>query len=122
MRRRGFTLVEVLVALTLLAVGVLVLLQTPILVGRLYLQSQAQVVAYRLAQAKLWELEALSYDQLSSGSDQVGVEPLSFSRSWSVQEVSVSGASAKRVVVSVDYQGVTGARTVSVSSLVSRLH
>lgn len=122
MRRRGFTLVEVLVALTLLALGVLVLLQTPIMVNRLYLQSQAQVVASRLAQSKMWELEALSYDQLSSGSDQVSVSPMVFARRWSVQEVSSSGASVKRVVVSVDYQGITGPRTVSVSSIVSRLH
>lgn len=89
---RGFTFVEVLVALVIIAVGVagLVSLQ------RLFLQSSTRATertaAMEIAQAKLEELRFTEYASLSAGTDSEVRAGKTYSLSWDVTSQYLVGA------------------------------
>lgn len=83
---RGFTFVEVLVALVIIAVGVagLVSLQ------RMFIQSSTRgaerTAAMELAQEKIEELRFIEYANLAAGTETATREGKSFSMNWSIAE------------------------------------
>ncbi len=84
--RRGFTFVEVLVALVIIAVGVagLVSLQ------RMFIQSSTRAAertaAMELAQEKLEELRFVEYADLATGSETATREGKSFAVNWTIAD------------------------------------
>lgn len=81
-RRGGFTLIETAIASSLVAMGAI---SAALLLGSLARANSLSVSMSEgsfLAQEKLEELKAGTYDQIMAGSDLVG----SFSRAWSVSE------------------------------------
>ncbi|WP_258807246.1 prepilin-type N-terminal cleavage/methylation domain-containing protein [Pseudidiomarina sp. CB1] len=84
--RRGFTFVEVLVALVIIAVGVagLVSLQ------RMFIQSSTRAAertaAMELAQEKIEELRFVEYANLAAGSETADREGKTFTVGWTVAE------------------------------------
>jgi len=88
----GFTLVEALIALLVLAVGLLGLAQLQGHAMESSAAAKARTTAINLAQQKLEELRAkasYAYPAMTGGSDSAGPLPGShtgFSRSWSVTE------------------------------------
>jgi len=80
--RRGFSLLEVVVAVVILAVGVLGLAGTTALVIRQIALSDLTTERAAALQSVIETLRATPFDRLVGGSDSVGV----FSVRWSVEE------------------------------------
>ncbi|MBI2369223.1 MAG: prepilin-type N-terminal cleavage/methylation domain-containing protein [Deltaproteobacteria bacterium] len=98
---RGLTLVETLVALSLLTVVILGTLAGAGTLARSNAQGGKIAQATLLAQEKIEELKAGGYTAITSGSDTVTSGSTSFSRSWT----STTGALAntKQVAVTVSW-------------------
>ena len=109
----GFTLIEILVALTIFAVGVAstLALTTWLVRGAAYGQRTTAATVY--AQDKVEELMAGSYTNLAGGSDTIGA----FSRLWTV----TNGTGAKSINVRVSWSPVAGGtRDVTMRSMMAR--
>ena len=72
MKRRGFSLIEALVALMLLLVALIPMAALPVAASRLYMASAAREQAALLAVQKLDELESKKFNDLSGGSQTIG--------------------------------------------------
>lgn len=86
--RAGFTLVEVMVALVILAVGILGLAATTMYAIRQTTFGELTTERAAALQTVIEELRAVDYDSVRSGSDSVG----NFSVSWTVTRGSRSKA------------------------------
>ena len=82
MKRRGFSLIEALVALMLLLVALIPMAALPAATSRLYMASAAREQAALLAVQKLDELESKKFNDLSGGSQTIG----GYSMVWTVGE------------------------------------
>ncbi len=82
MKRRGFSLIEALVALMLLTVALIPMAALPAATSRLYAVSAAREQAALLAVQKLDELESKKFNDLSGGSQTIG----GYKMSWTIGE------------------------------------
>ncbi|SDX97646.1 hypothetical protein SAMN03080603_01365 [Acetomicrobium thermoterrenum DSM 13490] len=82
MKRRGFFLIEALVALMLLTVALIPMAALPAATSRLYAVSAAREQAALLAVQKLDELESKEFNDLSVGSQTID----GYRIDWSVGE------------------------------------
>ena len=83
MKRRGFSLIEALVALMLLLVALIHMAALPVAASRLYMASAAREKAALLAVLKLDELESKKFNDLSGeGSQTIG----GYKMVWTVGE------------------------------------
>lgn len=109
--KRGFTIVELLVAMVMLSVGILALAGTAAVTVRQLGGARQQILAANVAQVRLEQLMSANCTTLSSGSAAArGV-----SESWTVTD----SARAKFVVETVRFQtrGVT--RTQSYKAMIT---
>lgn len=106
-KKQGFTLVEVLIAMMILAIALLALAAVVISSTMLLSHSADRETAVSLAIGKLDDLEGLDYDEITNGSEQVGGK---FTLSWVVSEDATK--EIKDVTVSATWRGVLGERTV----------
>ena len=112
-RRRGFTLAEVLIALMLVVVGLtsLSLFFGTVTRGAAFTDHVA--AADQLAQAKIEQLLAATYNTMTSGNDQSGV----FRRAWTVTR----GSGLSTILVRVTWTELgAGTRSVSLRSVRAR--
>ncbi len=118
-RHRGFTLVEVQVAIVVLTIGLIGLVSSAAMVSRMLGVGKIETRAARLAVGRMEMLrQAASGSEpkctaadFTSGSD-LPASPNDLSQSWTVE-----GTGTLRVVrVSVGYATVRGMRAVSVSA------
>ena len=106
--RRGVTMVELIVALAIVAVGVFGLAGGATLVTRLMGGGTVQSRAATIANAHIEELRAKSCSALSSGTDTVR----SVITSWTVTPVNVSGtARGASISMTVQYPTTKGLRS-----------
>lgn len=98
--RRGFTLVEVIIAVVILTCGVLGMAGTTALVVRQITLSDLATERCAAIQTAIERLRAQPYSSLSSGSDSVGI----FAVQWTVAS---SGTHAKSVRVVTTGPGMT---------------
>ena len=82
MKRRGFSLIEALVALMLLTVALIPMAALPAATSRLYAASAAREQAALLAVQKLDELESKKFNDLSGGSQTIG----GYKMTWTIGE------------------------------------
>ena len=82
MKRRGFSLIEALVALMLLTVALIPMAALPAATSRLYAASAAREQAALLAVQKLDELESKKFNDLSGGSQTID----GYKIAWTVGE------------------------------------
>lgn len=117
-REGGFSLIELMIAITILGVGILSLAGLFPLAMQKVSRGDLESRATFHAQAKLEEMKRVPWGNLTvaqSGND--AVETM-FGRTWTIQEdVPVSGM--KQVDVVVTWQDKRGPRTVSLSSFLS---
>ncbi len=114
---RGFSLIEMMIAMTVLGVGILSLAGLFPMAMRQVAQSDLESKATFHAQAKLEELKRFSWEELTStaGTDTIDA---SYARNWDVQE-DVPATGMKQVRVTVTWTDKQGPRNVSLSSFLS---
>ena len=103
-QRKGFSLVEVLIAMVILAIALMAIAGVVLSTTMLMAHSMERETAFSLAGEKLDDLEQ-DYDDIVNGSDNVG----KFARQWTVSELN----DVKTVEISVTWNGVVGTRSVS---------
>ena len=125
-RIRGVTLVETLIALVVMAFGLLALVGFQLSLSRNADMARQRTEAARLAQSKVEQLRAFedmtAYGDLSAGSDvPVMSSNTSYARSWTL---SGNGADLQRMVrvtlTWMDRGSDTAPNTVSLTSVISR--
>jgi len=116
-RQRGFSLIEVVFALTFLAVGILAVASMIPAGTRGVTQSRVLTSGLMAAQVKLEELKGTTFSALAAGtfSDTNSV----FVRTWTVTD-SVPMTGCKKIDVTATWQDSRGAQTAQLSSYVSR--
>ncbi len=83
-RRRGFTLVEMMVAILLLGVGMMALAALTTTVTRANVQSSSRTVASSLAQERMERFRTEPYATIAAGNDARMVDGVAYSRTWTV--------------------------------------
>lgn len=110
-RPRGFSLIDVLIGLVLLALALMFGLQVSIAASRVTQSNMYISSAANLAEVKIEELRNLDYDQVISGADAGTINDLGeangrFTRAWVVTEdLPVAGMKEVTVTVSWDQMG-----------------
>jgi type IV pilus assembly protein PilV len=117
--RAGFSLVEVLVAVSIFAFGMLGLAAGAISITRANKTSQFHTMATSLAQEKLEQLKSTSVAFVSSCTSSCEADPptylgVTFTRSWSAA-LNVPQPGLKQITVTVDWRDYT-THTVTVIS------
>jgi len=103
-QRKGFSLVEVLIAMVILAIALFAIAGVVVSTTMLMAHSMERETAVSLAGEKLDDLEQ-DYDDITDGSDNID----KYTRGWTVSELN----DVKTVEVSVTWNGVLGTRSVS---------
>ena len=113
----GFSLIEVVFALTFLAVGILAVAAMIPAGTRGVTQSRVLTSGLMAAQVKLEDLKGMPYQTLTAGtfSDTTSV----FTRTWTVTD-SVPMAGCKKIQVTSTWTDSHGAQTAQLSSYVTQ--
>ena len=115
--QRGFSLVELMIAITVLGVGVLSLAGLfPLAMNRVNVGDLESRATFH-AQAKLEDLKRVPWAQLVDDASADTVDVV-FARTWTIQE-DAPVAGMKQVQVNVTWADNKGPRTVSISSFLS---
>ena len=116
-RERGFSLIELMVAITVIGVGVLALAGLfPLAMQRVRVGDLESRGTFH-AQAKIEELKAVPWDNLRTTASADTLDGV-FARSWQVHE-NTPVAGMKQIDVSVAWGDNRGPRSVSLSSFLS---
>lgn len=117
--REGFTLVEMIVALTLLAIGGLALAAFSVTINEVNRSSTNRTRADQLLGERMEEFQSMSYVDVVDGTDTVTVGGVSFERQWSVTpNTPVDGV--KRVDLEARWSEGESTYTQSTSTLIGR--
>ena len=113
----GFSLIEVLFALTFLAIGILAVASMIPAGTRGVTQSRILTTGLMAAQTKLEQLKGTPYTSLAAGTftDSTSV----FLRTWTVTD-SVPMSGCKRIQVTVSWSEARGTQTTQLSSYVTK--
>ncbi len=116
--RRGFTIIEVIIAVLVLSVGLLGLASSSALVTRMISQGQRFSKAAFLGNEKLELLRSMDCSLMTSGSESQ--ENSQYLVTWWPEDITgVNAANAQRIVVTVKSPTGIGYRTDTLSSYVS---
>lgn len=112
---KGFTLVEIMVAMFILTIALLGLISVTVIVIKGNSFSKTITTATTLAKDKLEQLKNTDYDSLAGGADTV--ESI-YTRTWTITNNSpAAGMKTIQVIVVWDWQG--AARNVNLRSIVA---
>jgi prepilin-type N-terminal cleavage/methylation domain-containing protein len=93
---RGFTVIEVMVAVMVLAVGILAIASSSALVTRFILQGQLDTEATALAHQQIERFRSVPCDSVSSGGDTLGT----FQLTWDTATTGINKAMQLTLIVS----------------------
>ncbi|MBN1756438.1 hypothetical protein JW877_09535 [bacterium] len=120
--QKGFTIIEIFIALTFLAITLLATANTNINLARNGALARKRTTACNLCQAKIESLKSLGYDALASSQesnlDDRGLSGGSFSRTVTVSNGSIT--STKLLTVTVSWADFLRNHTVSLATLITR--
>jgi len=103
-RENGFTLIEILMALTIFSVSFLALAAGATTVMKSNKTSYMSTIATNLAQDKLEELMATNVASIAANNDTPApVDGVVFTRTWTIDDVVLPGL--RRIQVQVDWGG-----------------
>lgn len=110
--RRGFTLIEVVVAIVMLAFGVLASASLTAALMRSNSGVTNRTRAVEVLREKVEDLQSEQYVNIVDGNDTVTVAGILFSRSWAVAS-NTPAANLKRITLTVTWTDRQGSHTVS---------
>jgi type IV pilus assembly protein PilV len=113
---KGFTLVEIMVAISILAIALLGLISVTVMIIKSNTFSKSMTTATTLANDKMEQLKKTSYASLSSGTD---TEAPIYTRIWTVTQDSPS-TGMKTVVVTVQWNWLGITRNVTTNSIIAQ--
>jgi type IV pilus assembly protein PilV len=114
--QKGFTLVEIMVAISIIAIGLLGLVSVTVMVIKGNTFSKTMTTATTLANDKMEQLKKTGYASLVSGADTA---QSIYTRTWTVmQDSPVAGMKTVVVTVQWTWEGVV--RNVTVRSLIAQ--
>lgn len=120
--QKGFTVIEIFIALTFLAITLLATANTNINLARNGALSRKRTTACNLGQAKIESLKSLGYDALANSQennlDERGLSGGSFNRTVTVSDGSITFT--KLVNVTVSWTDFLKNHTVSLQTLITR--
>jgi len=114
--QKGFTLIEIMVAIGIIAIALLGLVSVTVMVIKGNTFSKTMTTATTLANDKMEQLKKTGYAGLASGADTA--QSL-YIRTWTVAQDSPA-AGMKTVVVTVQWTWDGAARNVTVRSLIAQ--
>jgi Tfp pilus assembly protein PilV len=113
----GFSLIEILFALTFLAVGILAVASMIPAGTRGVTQSRVLTTGLMAAQTKMEQLKGTAFTSLAPGT--FGDTTSVFQRTWTVTD-SVPMSGCKRIQVTVSWSDARGAQTTQLTSYVTK--
>ncbi len=118
---KGFTLTEVLVAITILTIGMLGALEGLLLYTQSNLNNLCRDESVKIAEQKMNELRNISYSSLTSGSTTVTRKIKNFERTFNVEwGVTAISTNSSSVEVSVSWTIMNKVWNHSVRSIINR--
>ncbi len=111
----GFTLIEILLAMVIFSISFLGLAAGATTVMKSNHSSYINTVATNLAQDKLEELRAMNVTAIGGGHDTEKVGAVTFTRTWTTDDVDVAGLRKIKVVIAWNDQR---AHSLTISSAV----
>jgi prepilin-type N-terminal cleavage/methylation domain-containing protein len=116
-REKGFSLVEIPVALVVLGIVIVIAARTFSTAGNMHTDSRFANQAMAFASAKLAEFETMPLSMLDDGEDQVNSrDGFVFTRKWTVSQP-IAGSEARSVQVEVRWQSQKTKDFVQVATL-----
>lgn len=109
---RGFTLIEVVVAIVMLTFGVLASASLTAALMKSNRGVTNRTRAVELSREKIEDLQSERFADIASGGDAVGVRGISYNRSWTVTANSPI-ANVKTITLNVTWTDRQGTHTVS---------
>jgi prepilin-type N-terminal cleavage/methylation domain-containing protein len=118
--KKGFTLIEVLVAVCILSISMLAILEAVVITMEHNLNNVSRDESVRIAEAKMNELRNTTFSTLASGSGNVTRNFRNLTRTFNVQwTISNLSANSIAIVVMVTWTHRGVQHTHSVTSMVS---
>lgn len=106
--QQGFSLLEAVIALSILAIGLLALAGLQVVVTRGNTGSRNLTSAVMLAESEMEQLKASGFSALLAGSDAPSVANVTFTRSWTITTPYSGSSTMKLITVTVTWSDRTG--------------
>jgi type IV pilus assembly protein PilV len=118
---RGFTLIEILIAIFILVTALLGLISTTVIVIKSNSLSKAMTTATTLAKDKMEQLKNTGYGSSTSPAINVSetIESI-YTRTWTVTANGSPAAGMKTIVVTVQWNWQSAPHNVSLTTIVAR--
>lgn len=101
--KKGFTLMECMIAMVILAIGLLAMAQLQYTVIRGNAYSKQAMIANNLVYSKMEELKKQSLSSLTSGNETITVDGITYERAWNV----TGTENFRTIEVNVAFEGKT---------------
>ncbi|MDP2840356.1 MAG: prepilin-type N-terminal cleavage/methylation domain-containing protein [Syntrophales bacterium] len=113
---RGFTLIEILIAVFILVTALLGVISTTVIVIKSNSLSKTMTTATTLAKDKMEQLKYTGYDSLAGTDTADSI----YSRTWTVTADGSPAAGMKTIVVTVQWSWQGATRNVALTTIVAR--